>query len=73
MFGFDYEELAEAVGKSQAAIRQIAHRARGHVTARRPRVAVTRGEAQDVVAAFRRALETGDLQRMARTAGAAAR
>ncbi len=34
---FGYDELAEAVGKSQAAVRQIAIRARAHVAARRPR------------------------------------
>ena len=33
-----YDEIAEAVGKSPAAVRQIAHRAREHVAARRPRM-----------------------------------
>jgi hypothetical protein len=32
-----YDEIAEAVDKTQAAVRQIAHRARAHVAARRPR------------------------------------
>src|SRR6185503_9309189 len=41
VFGLDYEEIAEAVGKNQAAVRQIAHRARSHVAARRPRAAVS--------------------------------
>lgn len=36
VFAVEYEEIAEAVGKSQAAVRQIAHRARAHVAARRP-------------------------------------
>ncbi|WP_277453468.1 RNA polymerase sigma-70 factor [Janibacter sp. DB-40] len=65
VFGLDYDELAEAVDKSEAAVRQIAHRARSHVDARRPRVDVTRAEAESVVVAFRSALETGDLQALA--------
>jgi RNA polymerase sigma-70 factor (ECF subfamily) len=35
VFGFDYDEIAGAVGKSIAAVRQVAHRAREHVQARR--------------------------------------
>jgi RNA polymerase sigma-70 factor (ECF subfamily) len=57
-----YDEIAEAVGKSPAAVRQIAHRARAHVAARRPRGPVSRAVAQDALAAFQRAAETGDLQ-----------
>ena len=37
VFGFDYDEIASAVGKSVAAVRQVAHRAREHVQARRKR------------------------------------
>jgi RNA polymerase sigma-70 factor (ECF subfamily) len=37
VFGFDYDEIAGAVGKSVAAVRQVAHRAREHVHARRKR------------------------------------
>ena len=37
VFGFAHDEIAEAVDKSPAAVRQIAHRARAHVQARRPR------------------------------------
>src|SRR5271169_6472623 len=36
-FDVPYDEIAEAVGKSPAAVRQIAHRAPEHVAARRPR------------------------------------
>ena len=38
VFDAPYDEIAEAVGKSAAAVRQIAHRARRHVAARRPRM-----------------------------------
>ncbi len=37
VFGFDYGEISEAVNKSEAAVRQVAHRAREHVHARRKR------------------------------------
>jgi RNA polymerase sigma-70 factor (ECF subfamily) len=62
VFGVGYEEIAEAVGKSPAAVRQIAHRARAHVAARRPHGVVSPAETRDALDAFRRAAETGDLQ-----------
>ena len=37
VFGFDYSEIAEAVGRPAPAVRQVAHRAREHVRARRKR------------------------------------
>jgi RNA polymerase sigma-70 factor (ECF subfamily) len=45
-----------------AAVRQIAHRAREHVAARRPRIQVDPAEQQQVVDRFLAALRTGDLQ-----------
>src|SRR5436190_5804257 len=42
VFDLAYDEIAEAVGKSPAAVRQIAHRARAPVAARRPRGPVSR-------------------------------
>jgi len=62
VFGVDYDEIAAAVDKTPAAVRQIAHRARQHVQARRPREMVSPGEAQAAVESFRHALETGDFQ-----------
>ncbi|WP_424887221.1 RNA polymerase sigma-70 factor [Streptomyces sp. XH2] len=62
VFDFGYDEIAEAVGKSPAAVRQIAHRARAHVAARRPRGIVSPTETRDALDAFQRAIETGDLQ-----------
>ena len=64
VFDVAYDEIAEAVGKSPAAVRQIAHRARAHVAARRPRGVVSPAETRDVLEAFQRAAETGDLQRL---------
>ena len=62
VFDLAYDEIAEAVGKNPAAVRQIAHRARAHVAARRPRGVVSAAEARDALEAFQRAAETGDLQ-----------
>ena len=64
VFDLEYAEIAEAVGKSPAAVRQIAHRARAHVAARRPRGVVSPAETRGALAAFQRAVETGDLQRL---------
>jgi RNA polymerase sigma-70 factor (ECF subfamily) len=62
VFDTPYDEIAETVGKSPAAVRQIIHRAREHVAARRPRMSVSRAEQQVAVDRFRTALETGDLE-----------
>ncbi|MGC9376297.1 RNA polymerase sigma-70 factor [Streptomyces sp. MH13] len=64
VFDLGYDEIAEAVDKSPAAVRQTAHRARAHVAARRPRGVVSPAESRDALAAFQRAVETGDLQRL---------
>ncbi|GGS29193.1 RNA polymerase sigma-70 factor [Actinokineospora fastidiosa] len=61
-FGFGYDEIAAAVDKTPAAVHQIAHRARRHVEARRPRRSVTADQAEAAARAFRRALATRDLQ-----------
>jgi RNA polymerase sigma-70 factor (TIGR02957 family) len=62
VFDLAYDEIAEAVDKSPAAVRQIAHRARAHVAARRPRGVVSPAETRYALEAFQRAAETGDLQ-----------
>ncbi|MGH3479224.1 MAG: RNA polymerase sigma-70 factor [Nocardioidaceae bacterium] len=62
VFEVPYDEISEAVGKSSAAVRQIAHRARRHVAARRPRMEVSRTEQQQVLERFLAALTTGDVQ-----------
>lgn len=64
VFGFEFAEIAATLDKTPAAVRQIAHRARAHVEARRPRVSVSAEEARAVLDAFRRAVETGDPQAM---------
>ncbi|MCX4093674.1 RNA polymerase sigma-70 factor [Nocardia sp. alder85J] len=64
VFDMSYDEIATAVAKTPAAVRQIAHRARTHVAARRPRGPVSPAETRATLAAFQRAVETGDLQRL---------
>jgi RNA polymerase sigma-70 factor (ECF subfamily) len=61
-FDVSYDEIAAAVGKSPAAVRQIAHRARRHVDERRPRQTVSAASTRAALAAFQHALETRDLQ-----------
>ena len=62
VFDVPYAEIAVAVGKSQAAVRQVAHRAREHVAARRPRMQVDRTVQRQVVERFVVAVTAGDVQ-----------
>jgi len=62
VFDASYDEIAEAVGKTPAAVRQIAHRAREHVAARRPRVPVSVSEQEAIVERFLQAVRVGGLQ-----------
>lgn len=64
VFDLACDEIAEAVDKSPAAVRQLAYRARAHVAARRPRGVVSATETRDALEAFQRAIETGDLQNL---------
>jgi RNA polymerase sigma-70 factor (TIGR02957 family) len=61
VFETPYDEIAEAVGKTPVAVRQIARRAREHVAARRPRMRVDRAQQQAAVEKFMAALSTGDV------------
>ncbi len=62
VFDVPYDEIADAVDKTPAAVRQIAHRARNHVNARRPREVVGNAQRQAVTERFMAAVATGDLQ-----------
>src|SRR5665213_1426748 len=62
VFETPYDEVAEVVGKTPAAVRQIAHRAREHVAARRPRMQVDRGQQEATLEKFMAAVTSGDVQ-----------
>ncbi len=62
VFGFGHDEIADAVGKSPAAVRQIAHRARSHVQSRRPSLPGGDTDTVQVVQRFMAATSSGDLQ-----------
>jgi RNA polymerase sigma-70 factor (TIGR02957 family) len=62
VFETPYDEIAEVVGKTPAAVRQIAHRAREHVAARRPRMQVGRSEQEAILQRFVVAVTSGDVQ-----------
>ncbi|WP_018684375.1 RNA polymerase sigma-70 factor [Actinokineospora enzanensis] len=62
VFDLGYDEIAAAVDKSAATVRQIAHRARAHVASRRPRGIASPAETREALTAFQRAARTGDLQ-----------
>lgn len=62
VFEVPFDEIAAAVGKTAVTVRQIAHRAREHVAARRPRMRVDHAEQQAVTERFLAALSTGDMR-----------
>jgi RNA polymerase sigma-70 factor (ECF subfamily) len=61
VFGYPHTEIAEIMGRSPAAVRQVAHRARQHVQARRPRFPADARTRQQVTERFLAALLGGDL------------
>jgi RNA polymerase sigma-70 factor (ECF subfamily) len=61
VFGFGFGEIASAVGRSEAACRQLAVRARRHVDAGRPRFEADRRERDELAARFFGALREGDV------------
>ena len=61
VFGFGFEQIAVAVGRSPAACRQLAVRARSHMAAGRPRFEADRRERERLAARFFEALRDGDL------------
>ncbi len=64
VFGYRHAEIAELVGRPEPTVRQIAHRARAHVQARRPRFDTDAAEQRRVTERFIAACEGGDLSAM---------
>lgn len=62
VFGYEYAEIAEIVGKSEANCRQITRRAQQRIRERRPRFLPTREQQERVTSEFVRACTSGDLQ-----------
>ncbi|MET7710953.1 RNA polymerase sigma-70 factor [Streptomyces sp. NPDC005407] len=60
-FGFPYGEIATTLDRSEAAVRQLAGRARRHVEERKPRYDVDPGECRDLTERFLAAASGGDL------------
>jgi RNA polymerase sigma-70 factor (ECF subfamily) len=61
VFGFSYPEVAEIVGRSEAAVRQLAARAHAHVQERRPRFKTDAGTRRQVTEQFLTACATGNV------------
>jgi RNA polymerase sigma-70 factor (ECF subfamily) len=61
IFGYEYDELARIVDKSEANCRQIARRARQHVQERRPRFTRSPDEQQRITNQFIQTCSTGDM------------
>jgi predicted RNA polymerase sigma factor len=64
VFGFPHTEIAAAIGRSDASVRQLMHRAREHVQARRPRFDVDAGQQRAVTERFLAAAAGGDIDQL---------
>jgi RNA polymerase sigma-70 factor (ECF subfamily) len=64
VFGFSFPEIASAVGRSEAACRQLAVRARRHMDAGRPRFEADRREREELAERFFDAFREGDVDRL---------
>ncbi|MEX0786034.1 MAG: RNA polymerase sigma-70 factor [Dehalococcoidia bacterium] len=61
VFDYEYDEVARILDKSEANCRQLVHRAREHVSERRPRFDASREEAEAIARRFFEAARTGDM------------
>ncbi|MEW6271939.1 MAG: sigma-70 family RNA polymerase sigma factor [Thermodesulfobacteriota bacterium] len=64
VFGVEFEEIAETIGRDPAACRQLASRARSHVRAARPRFTVPKERGLEIAQAFFAASRGGDMARL---------
>ena len=62
VFDYSYERIAEILGKSQPAVRQLAVRAREHVGERKPRFETSREQRERLLRRFTEAFEEGKLE-----------
>ena len=64
VFGFPHAEIAAAIGRTDVSVRQLMHRAREHVQARRPRFDVDAGQQREVTERFLAAASGGDIDEL---------
>jgi RNA polymerase sigma-70 factor (ECF subfamily) len=62
VFAFDFREIAQAVGRSEPACRQLAARARRHMDAKRPRFEVNPRAREELAARFLDAVREGEIE-----------
>ncbi|GAA3106010.1 RNA polymerase sigma-70 factor (ECF subfamily) [Kribbella aluminosa] len=60
VFELPYDEIADTLGRSESAVRQLAHRAREHVHARQPRHRVDKARHDELTMRFMQAAGSGD-------------
>jgi RNA polymerase sigma-70 factor (ECF subfamily) len=65
VFSYDYSELAEMLGRKEDACRQLVHRAKQHVAARRPRFRVDKETQLELLRSFTAACVLGDVDSLA--------
>jgi len=65
VFGLDFAEIARALGRGEAACRQLAARARAHIEDGRPRFSASREDGHRLAAAFQAAMTSGDTRSFA--------
>jgi RNA polymerase sigma-70 factor (ECF subfamily) len=65
VFAYDYAELAEMLGRKEDACRQLVHRARRHVAARRPRFQIDKEKQRELLRSFTTACALGDVDALA--------
>ncbi|ORW06544.1 RNA polymerase sigma-70 factor [Mycobacterium kyorinense] len=64
VFAFSYAEIAEALDRSESAVRQAGHRAREHVQARRPRFETDHAKKREITERFFAAAAGGDINEL---------
>ncbi|WUJ71664.1 RNA polymerase sigma-70 factor [Kribbella soli] len=64
VFDLPYDEIADTLGRSETAVRQLAHRAREHVHARQPRHHVDKARHDEVTMRFMQAAGSGDFDQV---------
>ncbi len=66
VFGLDFAEVSQALGRGEPTCRQLAARARRHIESGRPRFEASREDGHRLAAAFQQATTSGDVQTLAK-------